>query len=265
MKKNVLKLTLLMAIIAFSFQLTAQITYTFTNAGATGNTGPTQAQLNAAYAATNLSGAVTSVAGIQTWTVPFSGPYRIEAFGAQGGNAGSYTGGKGTKISGEMTLIAGSILKILIGQSGINAINTSDQAGGTGGGGSFVSTNINTPLIVAGGGGGASNYPSYATANGGDASTGNSGVSGLGTTYFGVGGTSGNGGTTPNWSGWHTGTGAGGFTGNGINNTTGNTSSYGTVNQPGISFINGGNGGQGGSMATGLTKTDGKGCKVSNG
>ena len=237
-----------MAIIAFSFQLTAQITYTFTNAGATGNTGPTQAQLNAAYAATNLSGSVTSVAGIQTWTVPFSGPYRIEAFGAQGGNAGSYTGGKGTKISGEMTLIAGSILKILIGQSGINAINTSDQAGGTGGGGSFVSTNINTPLIVAGGGGGASNYPSYATANGGDASTGNSGVSGLGTAYFGVGGTSGNGGTTPNWSGWHTGTGAGGFTGNGINNTTGNTSSYGTVNQPGISFINGGNGGQGGSM-----------------
>ena len=248
MKKNLLKLTLLLAIIAFSFQLSAQITYTFTNAGATGKDGPTQAQLNTAYASTNLNGAVTSVSGIQTWTVPFSGPYRIEAFGAQGGNAGSYTGGKGTKISGEMTLIAGSILKILIGQSGINAINTSDQAGGTGGGGSFVSTNINTPLIVAGGGGGASNYPSYATANGGDASTGNSGVSGLGTTYFGVGGTSGNGGTTPNWSGWHTGTGAGGFTGNGINNTTGNTAAYGTVNQPGISFINGGNGGQGGSM-----------------
>ena len=38
----------------------AQFTYTFTNAGATGETGPTQAQINSAYASTNLNGAVTS-------------------------------------------------------------------------------------------------------------------------------------------------------------------------------------------------------------
>ena len=38
----------------------AQQTYSFTNAGATGRLGPTQLQINSAYAATNLNGLVTS-------------------------------------------------------------------------------------------------------------------------------------------------------------------------------------------------------------
>ena len=45
-------------------------TYTFTNAGATGREGPTQAQVNASYAGTNLAGLVTiNTQGIQEWTV----------------------------------------------------------------------------------------------------------------------------------------------------------------------------------------------------
>ena len=59
----------------------------FTNAGATGRFGPTQAQVNAAYAGTDLDGRVTiNTQGIQEWTVPFSGMYSIEAWGAQGFN-----------------------------------------------------------------------------------------------------------------------------------------------------------------------------------
>ena len=58
----------------------------FTNAGATGRFGPTQAQVNAAYTGTDLDGRVTiNTQGIQEWTVPFSGIYSIEAWGAQGG------------------------------------------------------------------------------------------------------------------------------------------------------------------------------------
>ena len=68
------------------FLLTSQTTYTFTNANATGQNGPSQTQVNSAYALTNLNGAVVvSTLGIQQWTVPLSGVYRIEANGAQGG------------------------------------------------------------------------------------------------------------------------------------------------------------------------------------
>ncbi|NBY39818.1 MAG: hypothetical protein EBQ66_02655, partial [Flavobacteriia bacterium] len=120
--------------------------YTFTNCSATGQFGPTQAQVNAAYTATNLAGLVTSSSGIQLWTVPTSGTYRIEAFGAQGGGANNF--GRGAQMRGDFTLTAGQQLKILVGQSG--GVSQS----GSGGGGSFVTTSANVPLIVAGGGGG---------------------------------------------------------------------------------------------------------------
>ena len=49
-------------------------TYTFTNAGATGREGPTQADINASYAGTTLDGSVTiNTQGIQEWTVPTGG------------------------------------------------------------------------------------------------------------------------------------------------------------------------------------------------
>src|SRR3954469_25649317 len=66
--------------------LSAQQTFTFTTCGATGINGPTQAQANTAYASTNLAGLVTVQGlGIQQWTVPSTGAYRIETYGAQGG------------------------------------------------------------------------------------------------------------------------------------------------------------------------------------
>jgi hypothetical protein len=140
MKKTSTITKLFLALFINFFVLNAQQTYTFTNANATGQTGPTQLQINSAYAATNLNGAVTvNSVGVQQWTVPVSGGYRIQAFGAQGGGA-NYSG-LGANMTGDFTLTAGTVLRILVGQSG----GSGNQLHGSGGGGSFV-TNITNSL-----------------------------------------------------------------------------------------------------------------------
>ena len=97
-------------------------TFIFSNAGATGRFGPTQAQVDSAYTGTDLAGKITiNTQGIQEWTVPFSGMYSIEAWGAGGGDTGTSfetKGGKGTRMKGEFSLTEGDILRILIGQKG---------------------------------------------------------------------------------------------------------------------------------------------------
>lgn len=170
----------------------SQQTYTFTNCSATGRLGPTQTQVNTAYATTNLAGQVVSNNGIQTWTVPATGNYKIVAYGAQGGNSTGSTGvgGLGTKMEGDFFLTGGSVLNIIVGQQGeITTYNTG------GGGGTFVWVqNAALPLIVAGGGGGAG----YST-NGVNASITNNGTPGVGAT--GTPGTGGNG-ANPGGGGW---------------------------------------------------------------
>ncbi len=122
-------------------------TYTFTNAGATGRFGPTQAQCDVVYGPGIV--AVTTQ-GIQEWVVPVTGNYSILAIGA-GGASGNLSGGLGARISGEFFLTAGTVLKIVVGQQGLGQGSLSN---GGGGGGSFVVRIDNTPLVVAGGGGG---------------------------------------------------------------------------------------------------------------
>ena len=82
-----------------SSMVAASATLTFTNCSSTGNTGPTQSQVNSAYSGTSLDGAVTiNTQGIQEWTVPYTTTYTIEAWGAEGGAGASYNGkipGKG--------------------------------------------------------------------------------------------------------------------------------------------------------------------------
>lgn len=131
----------------------AATVYTFTNAGATGYQGPTQAQVSSAYTSTTLAGAVTiNTQGIQEWTVPSSGRYSIKVSGASGGLTSGYpTTGYGAIIQGEFTLTQGTVLKIAVGQKGVAA--SSSSYGGGGGGGSFVVQN--STLIIAAGGGGS--------------------------------------------------------------------------------------------------------------
>ena len=126
---------------------------TFTNAGVSGYSGPTQAQVDANYTGTALQGAVTvNTQGIQEWTVPYKALYRIEVLGAKGGSVeGFFSGGLGARAVGVFDLNVSTNLKILVGQEGVNA----SGAGAGGGGGSFVTYADNVALLVAGGGGGA--------------------------------------------------------------------------------------------------------------
>jgi hypothetical protein len=225
-------------------------THTFTNAGATGFSGPIISQVRSAYSgaawAQNNSYLSMTTQGIQEWTVPATGSYTIRVAGAKGGDAKGYTGGSGRTVDATFTLTQNQVIKILIGQSGLSATSSAQNVGSGGGGGSFVINKTdNSILLIAGGGGGAkdntsSGYNSYS--NGVTAPYTNAGTLPSG----GTGSTSGNGGGAyqQNWSGG----GGGGFSGNGSLSPYG--SSVGTDGSlqsivAGISFTNGGLGGKG--------------------
>ena len=95
--------------------------------------------------------------GIQVWTVPLDGTYKIEAYGGQGGSNNTYDGGKGAKIIGTFVLTKSTKINIVVGQQGQNVV----YGGGNGGGGTFVYNNEDNIYIIAGGGGGASMSSSY--------------------------------------------------------------------------------------------------------
>jgi hypothetical protein len=222
----------------------AQQTYTFTSAGATGSVGPTQTQVNTAYSLTPLSGMVTVSAGIQSWTVPSTGAYRIEAAGAQGGNSYNsvYIGGTGATMIGDFTLTVGTVVKILVGQRGTNGStgyggSYNYVTSGGGGGGSYVVSNSTLILAAGGGGGGATDDVAYSGYDGNPAlvtTTGNV-CNGIGIYYSnGSPGSNGNGGTGGSW---YAGAGGAGYSGNGGN------SSGGSISSGGVSFVNGGGGG----------------------
>ena len=134
--------------------------WNFTNALATGRSGPTQTQINSAYSSTNLAGAVTintNTQGIQDWTVPTTGTYRVEVWGARGGRPNGVDDsfrGLGAKMVGDLIFNARDQLRIVVGQEGNISNNNSSNGGGAGGGGSFLWKSSDAqPLIVAGGGG----------------------------------------------------------------------------------------------------------------
>ena len=138
----------------------ASETRNFTNCSKTGRLGPAQSDCNTAYSSTDLNGEVTVNNGIQEWTIPSNGTYTITAYGAQGGGP---HGGLGAKISGQFTLNAGDVIKILVGQKG-NYL----EKDASGGGGTFVTksphNNNSSILVVAGGGGGS--FVDNSTSNG---------------------------------------------------------------------------------------------------
>jgi hypothetical protein len=231
--------------------LSAQTTYTFTNASAIGNIGPTAPQITAAYLSTNLNGSVTVSSGVQSFTVPTTGPYRISAAGAQGGHS-VYNGGLGSLMVGDFTLTAGQVLKIVVGQKGLNESGDINRSGG-GGGGSFVYTGT-TLYVAAGGGAGKTGYSSgaynFPTANANALTTGNAG-SGWSAGTGGAGGAAGTGGLGSSYGG-----GGAGWLSDG-----GDASSYAGNQQGfsnlanwlgGVAPVGGGDGGFGGAGAGGI-------------
>jgi hypothetical protein len=138
--------------------------FKFTNASAAGRYGPTQNNLNSAYGGTNLAESVTSNGGIQTWTVPYTGTFTVEAVGAGGGDGPGNGGhpntapGQGASVTGDFTLQAGTPLHIVVGQTGALSKQGGWQAAGCSGGGGasyvYADANEDAPYLVAAGGGG---------------------------------------------------------------------------------------------------------------
>ena len=147
----------------------------FTNLNATGRYGPTT--LGSHYTGQDHDGQVTLSSGIQQWTVPYTGDYRIEAVGAAGGYDGATNNpqyrGRGARMIGTFRLKEDEVIQILVGQEG--GINKMDKSSG-GGGGTFLVKGTDTPLIIAGGGGGIDSAKSMHVEC--DASTSKTGKSG---------------------------------------------------------------------------------------
>ncbi len=119
----------------------------------------------------------------QTYTIPSSGWYKIELYGAEGGgiNGKTIKGGKGTYTSGIIYLDIGTELSFYIGGKGDDGKGDDDTSGGANGGGKGkgyggggggatdvrVGSDIRQRIMVAAGGGGATQY-NGASATGGD-------------------------------------------------------------------------------------------------
>lgn len=220
-------------------QLYPFTSFTFTSGGQLGYTGPSLATLLSSYDTSTYSWLNDTTffnmttTGIQEWTVPATGNYEIDAYGATGGYAylNSSTnisyGGRGARLKGTFSLTEGDVIKILVGQRGRN--NPNATRGGGGGGGTFVYNNTTSTLLIAAGAGGGGGQ--YARTSGADANhettSGNPGLR----SSAGAAGTGGNGGG----NGTYTGGGAGWLT---------DGADAGANAKGGHTFSNGGNGGE---------------------
>ena len=180
--------------------------------------GPTFAQMKSAYASeiweldTAWFNEISGKQGMQLWTVPKSGTYRMTVRGARGGlcSDGSPNPGEGAVLVADFVFAKNLKLVIIVGQTGRtpNSRADADLASGTGGGGaswvfkyraSPFATYTNDLYMVAGGGGGAHNSSpaggnAYGTSQG---SIGGGGAGGTGSCGGGAG-----------WTGDGTGSGA---------------------------------------------------------
>jgi hypothetical protein len=165
--------------------------HTFTNCGKAGRYGPSLSQCQSAYSGAEILAPEYNYAvsgGIQQWTVPVSGVYRIRAAGAAGGSTDHGHGGDGVTLSADYNLEKGDVIKILVGQQGQYSSN---MAGGGGGTFAWVAGDVEEPLIAAGGGGGAS----YEMPQGVNASYSTNGTNNRNETA--MGGANGHGGNIP--------------------------------------------------------------------
>ena len=183
--------------------------HTFTNCGITGHTGPDLDDCKNTYGA-NIEpwnntdyfnvGGKPGVNGIQIWTVPDTGYYEVDAYGARGGGilgvpgSNDAGGGLGARMKSRFSLTIGDKYMILCGQQGGAGANSG--LGSSGGGGTFFVkgddySNITLAdlQLAAGGGGGRGSTGHSSTSHGqpGQSGTSNS-TSGGSTGTYGVGG-----------------------------------------------------------------------------
>jgi hypothetical protein len=156
------------------------------------------------------------------FTVPTSGTYKIEAWGARGGSQSSTTGPLGAYSKSYVLLNKDETIQILVGEKGNTGYGSYNYCGG-GGGGTFIAKG-NAPLCVAGGGGGFS-YQHYSSVDSHACGQSTQLSAGYGTGQASLK----MGGKRTQYS-----SGGGGFVGNGEDTST---AGYG---KGGISFLNGG-------------------------
>lgn len=162
--------------------------YTFTGwdlGGTIYSAGATVTMTNSATLYAQWAQTVTNFshnAGVQSYTAPVSGTYKLEVWGARGGQnangAGGNYGGNGGYAYGNVALTAGQVIYICCGgyvdhttgiYSNYNGGGASSAWGGPGGGATHIATTNrgvlsnyasykSEVLIVAGGGGGSGNY-----------------------------------------------------------------------------------------------------------
>ena len=166
-------------------------TAVFTNLGKNGTKGPDS--VGSHYTGQDHDGQVKVSSGIQLWTVPHTGEYRIETIGASGGYSEDsvINGGRGARMIGNFMLTKDEIIRILVGQKGERSNSYKNAA--SGGGGTFVVREDNKPLIIAGGGGGVAKMTEQHS--GCDASINTTGNAGYNSPFL-SGGSNGNGGQT---------------------------------------------------------------------
>ena len=162
----------------------------------------------------------------QVFTVPATGKYKLETWGAQGYSISSYTGGYGGYSNGATKLKRNSKLYVYVGQQGLGGLangsvyksypnsgtsSNNDNASyiGSGGGSTHISSisgfvndfdsdNKDDLLIIAGGGGSATYSPSGKWSGSGGAGGGYIANSGNGTFTAGGGGSQTTGGSKGN-------------------------------------------------------------------
>ncbi|XP_078695201.1 uncharacterized protein LOC144924123 [Branchiostoma floridae x Branchiostoma belcheri] len=212
-----------------------------TTLGTTGRLGPTS--LGTHYGGQDHEGLVQLKDGIQYFTVPDSGQYWIEAAGSAAGwgaRDAKSTRGRGAVVRGTFQLKKGEVLKILVGQEGLENTYLFGQGVG-GGGGTFVTKTDNTPLLVAGGAGGGDGMNNRNPNS--DGTTAAAGQSSSGGSKF-TGGSDGKGAT--HGDNGDVGGGGGGLLTDGASGKThfgGTDGCYG--GEGGKAFVNGGVGGRG--------------------
>jgi hypothetical protein len=125
--------------------------FTFTSANLKGRTGPTLTQSLASYnTATNTwlnNTAYFNIVtqGIQQWTVPATGTYRLVLRGADGGGFSGSTfnprfPGQGATITCDVSLTISTVLNIVVGQTPAVSGGGTGIGGTPGGGGTWIYT-----------------------------------------------------------------------------------------------------------------------------
>lgn len=183
----------------------------FTPGGSTGTDGPTFSEAVSGLTGPevdnwkNNSTYFKTANGVQIWTVPSDGNYRIEAQGGSGGTqewalqrSAGVPQPRGARITADFDFLEGEEIRMIVGQKGLDNkfefrnSGEGQDAGPGGGGGTFIYYNAtdSTPILAAGGGAGGTRQ-NYSNANANFA-----GPDGYDSQTDPNGGTNGNGGRT---------------------------------------------------------------------